>query len=286
MWQGYRLTLKIFAPLHIGYRRVGNIQCTRLYVPGRNLWGMLTANIARRLHHPPTAADYEAVGKQVREEMAFTYLFPQVAGWEGPLYPRFQEGKTLYGPSKRGEDEVTRRLLRTYASTALDYTARSVEEGSLHEVEYLTPKGVTLEGYLFVHEGCSLPWEEALSEGQLGGERGYGWGLVRGSWELMEPEEPLFGLYEADLTGERPRLKPTEEEPLLLAHLRARPDISVAEGALEPLVGREWDPERGAGRRLTPEVTVAYVPGSRLAKPHDFHIGHHGIWEAADDPTT
>lgn len=286
MWQGYRLTLKMFAPLHIGYRKVGNIQCARLYVPGRNLWGMLTENIARRLHHPPTAADYETVGKRVQEEVAFTYLFPQVAEWGDVLYPRFQDGETLYGPSERQEDEVMGRLLRTYASTALDYTTRSMEEGSLHEVEYLTPGGVTLEGYFFVHEGCSLLWEEALSGGQLGGERGYGFGLVRGDWEPLKPGERLFGLYEADPTGAPPLLRPMMEKPLLLAHLQARPDIRVAEGALEPLVGREWDPERGAGRRLTPKVVVAYVPGSRLDKPRDFRIGHYGVWEAEDDPTT
>ena len=37
-WTAYRVVLRLRGPMHIGNGRVGNIQQTRPYVPGRNIW--------------------------------------------------------------------------------------------------------------------------------------------------------------------------------------------------------------------------------------------------------
>ena len=42
-WRAYKIVLRLRSPLHIGRGKVGNLQRTRPYVAGRNLWGALTA---------------------------------------------------------------------------------------------------------------------------------------------------------------------------------------------------------------------------------------------------
>ena len=46
-WQKYDLAFQLLAPLHIGYRKVGNLMQSRGYVPGKNLWAALTARLTR-----------------------------------------------------------------------------------------------------------------------------------------------------------------------------------------------------------------------------------------------
>ena len=44
-WTVYRVTWRLLAPMHIGWRKLGNMQQTRPYVTGRNLWGAFTARL-------------------------------------------------------------------------------------------------------------------------------------------------------------------------------------------------------------------------------------------------
>jgi hypothetical protein len=57
----YHLVLRLRSPLHIGWNKTGNVQRTRSYVTGRNLWGALTMRLTRdqayRENRPPLAED-------------------------------------------------------------------------------------------------------------------------------------------------------------------------------------------------------------------------------------
>jgi len=131
-WIGYRVVFRLRSPLHIGWRKVGNVQVTRPYLTGRSFWGALTERLARdtmaRTGQIATNSNgYREVGKQVNEVLAFTYF-----------YPALQSGNN-YQVVWPWDDERTfrHRFLSSYQSTALIYPAHSAAEGSLHEIEYL-----------------------------------------------------------------------------------------------------------------------------------------------------
>lgn len=89
-WTFYELRFRLLSPLHIGHQKIGNIQRTRHYVPARVLWGALTARLtrdgrARRLANVGEG-DYVGMGTLVKEQIAFTYFYPAVAG-QPPVFP-------------------------------------------------------------------------------------------------------------------------------------------------------------------------------------------------------
>ncbi len=282
-WTAYKIVFQMLAPMHIGWFKQGNLQRTRPYVTGKALWGALTARLTR--DHPELRGDYGAVGQRVNEELAFSYFYPAVSEnvdlwpWEKP-------------------DEFAWRYLGSYASTALDYGHNTAEEGSLHETEFIAPctregDQVYLVGYIFERQGCTLPWRDVLSRLQLGGERTYGWGRVR----LEKMSSPLSsgekffvdGLAMA-LDGERPVLRASTNTPLLastntplLAHALAaefqgRRPVSSVRGPVEPLLGRETDPQGRFGAHL-PEARICWPPGGILTAGAEIIIGEYGIWE-------
>jgi hypothetical protein len=46
-WIGYRVVFRLRSPLHIGWRKAGNVQVTRPYLTGRSFWGALTERLVR-----------------------------------------------------------------------------------------------------------------------------------------------------------------------------------------------------------------------------------------------
>ena len=163
-WKAYQIGFRLISPLHIGWRKSGNLQQTRPYVTGRALWGALTARLTRELRQ----TNYEEIGTQVDERLAFTYLYPSVESDHVTLWPWGEDW-----------DRFAWTYLGSYVSTALA-DGRGAEEGSLHETEFISPrardgKQVYLTGYIFVRDDFGeLPLSSALSKLQMGGERGYG----------------------------------------------------------------------------------------------------------------
>jgi hypothetical protein len=167
------------------------------------------------------------------------------------------------------------RYLGSYASTALNYDANAAEEGTLHEVEFIAPQTradgaiksypVRLAGYVLVTDDCGLPWQKALREIQIGGERGYGWGRLRlepdGLISVDHRPVKIFDKVECRCEDSaRPKICVSPKQPLL-AHTRV---VGVqAAGDVEPLVGRAWDNRRGAGQ-IVSVAEVCYAPGARL----------------------
>lgn len=293
-WNAYPLELRLHGPLHIGWLVLGNVQFTRPYVPARTLWGAVTARLTRQLPWP-TAKDYADTGAEVKKWLAFTYAYPVDDG--RVLYPVYADGAMVYGPgpARMSAEDFAWRFLASYASTALNYPESSAHAGSLHELEYLSPwprpaserpteQPTRLLGYIFVDKTCPPNWwaraQVALKEFRLGGEGRYGFGRVTGRLQVLAANDRLFGLYNVDLSGDRPIILLTDEA-VLLAHTQATGGFKVLTGVIEPLVGRNWHRSRGAGRELVilDKDKTCLAPGSYVTGLRQVQIGPYGIWE-------
>jgi hypothetical protein len=283
-WRAFEVVLRLCSPLHIGCGKVGNLQRTRPYVTGRVLWGALTMRLTRDAFQgrgPATdSSQYREVGNQVHRDLAFTYLYPALKS--GADYQ-------VVWPWDN-ESTFRRRFLSSYQGTALSYPQQSAAEGTLHEVEFISPNtldtggAVFLKGYVFEKEGCTLNWRSALKRLQMGGERGYGWGNV----ELVEASLLADGLLfggPAMLKGDGDVLVirlPTDGR--LLAHTLTA-DLPVS-GDIEPLVGREWRSDNPRRRYVGQHVAfseVCFVPGSMTLRALDFAVDKYGVWREMDD---
>ncbi|PDW02164.1 hypothetical protein [Candidatus Viridilinea mediisalina] len=277
-WHCYKVILRLRTPLHIGWSKIGNVQRTRPYITGRVLWGALTMRMTRdRAHQQRSVASaqaYRDVGEQVHQQLAYSYFYPatesnrsyQIAWpWEHPAHFRY-------------------RFLSSYGSTALSYPQQSAATGMLHEVEFLAPhtidtgEPVYVIGYIFVADSCTLPWQAALQRLQVGGERGYGWGdLALIDCQPVDGDNRLFEEIRFNGKNERPILQ-IEAGKSLLAHTCA--NGTVAEGEIEPLVGREWHHHPG---QQVKHSGVCFVPGSKLeqnsAATRYFTIERLGVWK-------
>ncbi len=270
-WTAYPVTFKLLSPLHVGWRKVGNLQQTRSYLTGRNLWGALTARLTRE----GDDRDYVKMGGEVDNSLTYTYFYPSTN-------PTPDE---LIGWPWHDPEGFAWRFLNSYASTALT-DGRSSEEGSLHETEFIAPctrdgEQVYLVGYIFEKEGCALLWRDVLSKLNFGGEQGYGWGRVQPYQPTPKPlvGDKCFGDFKLDLAGDAEW--PVITVPAgnsLLAHTKAdsnlTPDI---EGIIEPLVGLETTKEGKFGQQ--PSVAaICYQPGSKTLQETSFSIKERGIW--------
>ena len=240
MWTPYRIVLRLRSPMHIGCGTVGNLQRTRPYVTGRALWGALTARIARERAQKGQPADtteqYQNVGRYIDNYLTFTYFYPATQGPNGQY--------EIHWPWRDGFEA---RFLTSYQSTALTGPSMSASQGTLHEVELICPnttdtgEPVFLIGYFFVKDGCQIKWQNVLSQLQIVGERGYGWGAVGRveETELVNNEALFDGSLQIDIKNTtKPSLK-VPKKGYLLAHTVADDELRVV-GKMEPLVGREW----------------------------------------------
>lgn len=273
-WQCYKLVFRLRTPTHIGWSKVGNVQRTRPYITGRVIWGALTMRLTRDTIAAPGADDYQRIGEEVHQSLACTYWYPATAKnggyalawpWENPARFRF-------------------RFLSSYNSTALSYPQQSAATGMLHEVEFLAPytidtgEPVFFVGYVFASERCTLPWQAACQRLQVGGERGYGWGdlVLTTDCQPVYDKTRLFEQIRFDGGHERPILQ-IEPGQSLLAHTLA--NDTIANGELEPLIGREW--HHHPGQKVV-HSGICFVPGSKvaqnLAAPAHVAVGRFGIW--------
>lgn len=283
-WKMHQVIFRVRSPLHIGWGKVGNLQRTRPYVTGRTLWGALTMRLTRDQATdcgPATDShDYQSVGQQVGKSLAFSYFYPAVQSNEGYRVEWFWQDKAAF----------RYRFLRSYSGTALSYPGQTAAEGMLHEVEFISPttidtgEPVFLVGYFFERDHNQLHWETACKRLQIGGERGYGWGAV----ELVElrelkDNEVFGGKARFDGAGDRPIIHVVGSKGTpgrLLAHTLAK--NVVANGEVEPLVGREWRsnvPRHHYAGQYIVFSGVYFTPGSKVTQELDFEVGEFGIWQ-------
>jgi hypothetical protein len=252
-----RIAFRLESPLHVGWRKVGNLQQTRPYVTGRVIWGALVARLTREISASPDKTHYEQMRDKVNEELAFTYFFPAIAlkndsGLETLKHWRRIDnyGVCLDPLADENSSLFPYVFLDTYASTALDYSRLGAEQGSLHEVEHIRPRTralggsplegiaadegadeigaqVYLVGYIFEKEGSTLlgqSIEPVANKLQLGGERTYGWGRVTVAdvSELGQDGEILiFGYKLDDRTKWPPEIQIPKDSPIAAHALAA-----------------------------------------------------------------
>jgi hypothetical protein len=170
----------------------------------------------------------------------------------------------------------------------------------LHEIEYIQPHacygGKCLDTYLvgglWVNPGIGASLDGARVEGKtvlmngipilekptVGGESGYGFGRL----ELTEDKTDCLGLsgwkaQEGGSTGLC--IIPPDQTAPILAHVRYEPGQRY-EGVLEPIVGREWDTDKGAGRFIAQGI-VCIAPGGRCFSKA-YEIDNRGFWSVID----
>lgn len=273
-WKLYRVSLKLLSPMHIGWRKIGNLQQTRYYVPGRTLWGALTARIARDYGD----SDYIKIGKDIDEFLRFSYFYPSDNEERVTLFPW------------KSKDEFEWKYIGSSVNTALDFEdlkSKRAKEGSLHETEYIAPKTregkqVYLIGYVFEHEDCKLNWKAALPKLQIGGERTYGWGRVgldgANSCSVVNVTD-LDG-YVIELNEESPEVKVSNSHSVI-SHVLTNDQInsSATSGNIEPLVGLETSRDGRFGSMIS-DAKICWTPGTKFNNEHTFVIREKGIWEA------
>jgi hypothetical protein len=234
---------------------------TRPYVTGKTLWGALTARLVR----DGEGNNYNDIGKKVDDELRLSYFYPSTSQDKVKLWPW------------DNRDDFNWKFMGSYVSTAIK--GDTAEEGSLHEIEYISPRTrdgspVFLVGYVFEKSGCQLEWKDALKKIQLGGERGYGWGRVL----LAAPPKKVETCFDRDIdiSGPSPSISVLNNESIL-GH--APIDGLKCKGDIEPLVGRETSNEKGFGGHVSTSE-VCYTPGAKVETDTSFMIFPKGIWKA------
>lgn len=279
-WQKYDVIFRLLSPLHIGYRRLGNLQQTRCYVPGKNLWAALTARLTRDSDDGTDGRRYQAIGEAIKDNFRFGYLYPT-------LPKDTNQGVHSVKDLERAEEFYPweyklfdYRFLSSYASTALNHDQQTAAEGLLHETEFIRPWAqplsendqappVYLVGPLYVRDNLNeelTGWHVALGRIQLGGERGYGWGRL------------CLDSLSAQGCCEEPTVVVTEGDPIL-AHVSVEKGDHIV-GPVEPLVGWERDNTENSAKnwRLSSPM-ICYAPGAEVVVDSTFVIGHYGTWE-------
>ncbi len=146
-WEMYKVVFKVLSPIHIGYRKFGNVMETRHYVPARVLLGALTAQITREVFgNTKNWLHYRLVGEILNKVFTASYFFPTTNS----------DGTINKFPWD--EDFPVYEYISSYVSTALERGSRTPLEASLHETEFIAPhtlhsgEQVYLVGYFFLNK--------------------------------------------------------------------------------------------------------------------------------------
>ena len=291
-WTMHRWVWRVVSPLHVGWLPAGAVSRTRLYVPARALWGAFTAELARRQNPANCQEPYAQKGQQLRQNVRFSYLFPaEQVGHEWLAWlPRYQQKEGLVWEREDRETlsdhSFRQRLLITQPGTAINPASDTAEEGTLRELELISPwwrsqenghspKPVAMVGYLFCRDPALCTQLPALctqlqqvTELFIGGDTRYGLGRLQR--QAFEPVSSFFLRMNMELSGE----VPVVEGSLLLAH--TYPQRFPAAGALECVRG--WD----TLNNTLSHAQCLWVPGSQLPGKSRFCIEAEGYWRIAN----
>ncbi|MCL4514307.1 MAG: hypothetical protein M1379_01730 [Firmicutes bacterium] len=184
-------------------------------------------------------------------------------------------------------------LLTSFASTAIDTASQAAQEGTLHEVELINHRflrgwhddgivfacgdPVHLSGILFLSSNTpdkiADKWEQALGRLQVGGERGYGFGLLTLAGK-PRPTKTVFG-YQTELFATDPEVTLAKGEPLP-AHIIAE-DATNLQGPIEPFLGRETLSDGQFGKTISP-AEICWIPGATSSETKTFCVKEKGLW--------
>ena len=272
-WIQYRIVLRLISPMHIGWRKVGNLQQTRKYVTGKVFWASLTARLTRDTERGNQNNAYAEIGAKLQECFRFGYFYTALKADDVKRIESVDDLIVHY-PWEEPFDYV---FLDSYVSTAMDHRRGASAEGTLHEVEFISPRSrkgqqVYLIGDIWVKDNISEEiegWDTSLGYLQLGGERSYGWGRVK---PVFDPV--ILCTVNRDIVERR-----INRNERVLAHVAASNIQDELSGLIEPLVGWERHAGRG-GWTLTNHVELAFVPGSVvMCDCVSLIVDRSGIWK-------
>ena len=287
-WRHYHLALRLKCPLHIGYRKVGNLMQTRRYVPARTIWGALVFTFTQKFGGP-----FKEWEKFLNDNFRFGYFWPSAEKERVTLFP-WDDPQTF--------DYF---YLDAYVSTATQSLVPSAEEGSLHHVEFISPftlgsakvkerdvsngEQVFLVGDLWAKENngrIKMPRntqkgiDDLLKDLSftLGGERTYGWGrIIVEECKLKEDELLISPDWNWRENNQKIIVQPRKDNLRVLAHVEA---VSIEEkiaGYPEPLTAYRFK-----GNFDFEFEGVCFPPGSLLTDSNiSFEITEAGIWKSA-----
>lgn len=304
MWKCYELKYETKSPLHIGYgSQLGIVNRTRYYIPGKTMWGAVTAVLSRRIMQSYDKEIYKKLGEFVTKHLIFSYFYP--AKGADIFYPNYTGEGLKFGDKEKGmmsKEEFERKFITSYVSTAIERGKGAAEEASLHEIELISP--VQIVGYLFtdlekdqgyagtnvhvIEVGADKIWIkiedkgieifDAINDIQVGGERIYGFGKLKLIDNEIKQKDKFFDKYELVLSTKKAGVT-TEGEiialsPVLIEDIKR---LNSIKGDMEPLVVREWG-SKGAGRDVNYHG-VALVPGTRFKTDCQIAIDEFCLWK-------
>ncbi len=257
-WRQVPLCFEALSPIHIGFlpkSRGTVVAPTRPYVPGKNLWGAVTASLAPRLYDAPTPSDFAVIGSDVRKSLSFSYFY--LSDGEQLFTPSYESGSLRWAGLP--DVEFRAALIDSRLSTEIGETG-AAEDGGLHEIEFIrhrigspaaSARKVFLCGVAWLKADSTIAGKSLLVEDErlrltaneggldllegltVGGERNYGFGRIRAS-HLSEPlKQKLEEMWPAE-----PGVPFMLSRPLL-GHAAYRQDAPFR-GQVEIFASREY----------------------------------------------
>jgi hypothetical protein len=257
MWIRVPVCFELLSPMHIGFlpNAAGTVVApTRPYVPGKNLWGAVTASLFERLIEFLQPAHFAIVGDNLRSSIVFSYFY--LADGERIFVPSYEDGELKWGG--RNVSDFRSTFLYSRMSTQIAANG-AAQDGSLHEIEFIRPcfgspmtgtRPSLLCGNIWVLRGSTVVNASLQIEGEwpvlfrgksnlplltgltLRGERNYGFGRVRCTPISETLAKQLEALWPAEFS--RFSLKGA-----LLGHSPFAPNMPF-KGAVEIVASREY----------------------------------------------
>lgn len=190
MKKWYKLVFKQIEPIHIGYKKHGVVNETRIFIPGQTMWGALSN--AYGIYHNWTKDDYnKSENKKIFENVSCFY--PKIKN--KVLYPFYKKGEIHLAVKKENNSYLTicsetkfrNKCTTTLLSTAINPITLNAKDDSLHEIDVILPNNLEWEGYLKVSEEIKNELLR-IKRFYIGGDSRYGFGLI----ELIDVQEENY----------------------------------------------------------------------------------------------
>lgn len=309
-FKNFYLCYELEKPLQIGYMpnsKDNVIARTRYYVPGKNIWGGLTCNIAENIMKD---SKYYEVNRLLQDNFIFSYFYV-TDETETLLMPEYDLKNGLkYG--NEFADDFEHKFIGSFMSTAKNEYG-GTKESTLHENEFIlsqnkmNKKKVKIAGIVtltnedsFIKNNLGLAFEvkdaEIILNGQnifdnisVGGDQNYGHGklkLLKVSEKLKNQLNSFYSYldtltYENDSYTVRLNLNEQQNKTILRTHCRLNDNICYY-GNIELLGGRATTSAKQKGRNLKIENSLYLVPGTVISnvgetKELKFKINNFGV---------
>ncbi|HAW49396.1 TPA: hypothetical protein DCX16_00360 [bacterium] len=271
MWKRLDVIFVLKSPLHIGYLPFKGfvISPTRYYIPGKNLWGVITKRATENLYPTRPSDKYREIGEQIKENFKFSYFY--LYDGDTIFVPSYTEEGLIFGDKEQiiNKFEFEHRFIGSRVLTAIDCYLGTAKDESLHEIEFIKDKfkdkegqvkDTRLIGCIWVKNGTNLNGNEIecnekkgifvgsfnlIEELIIGGEQNYGFGLMK----LERIINGRFPIKDSPEGGEI-KIVIKENEPIL-SHFKYTKDISFC-GDIEIIAGRGYfDIEEAGGKSAT-----------------------------------